>query len=177
MVHHWLECCFLYLRGRLRYSFTQWHHPKSSFGALMTSEHNSALIYHSTVYFCEFYITSYPALHNHTTDNMERDARPEMMWPSLAASGSLGSASMHVTVDLTCDPSGNLTMRGLITGCTLVIGASVTKKWLVAPKSNIAHSLMFVMLISTVASRAFAAYLYWLVVLWVFFQKLAFMGY
>ena len=67
---------------------------------------------------------------------------------------------MQVAVDMTCAPSGNLTMRGLSAGCTLVIGAYVTRKRLVAHESNIAHSLMSVMLISTVASRAFAAYPY-----------------
>ena len=67
---------------------------------------------------------------------------------------------MHVGVDLTCAPSGNLTIRGLIAGCTLDVWASVTKKVLVAPESNIAHSLMFSMLISTVDRRGFALYSY-----------------
>ena len=71
---------------------------------------------------------SHPALHNRTTDNRECDARPGMMCPSHADAGSLGSASVHVAVELTCAPSGNLTMRGLSAGCTLVAGASRTKK-------------------------------------------------
>ena len=44
--------------------------------------------------------------------------------------------------------------------CLSLVGAFVTKKWLVAPESIIAHSWIFLMPMLTVDSSAFAASVY-----------------
>ena len=49
---------------------------------------------------------------------------------------------MHVRVEDTHAPYGSLTVSGLLAGVILVIGYVVTRKWLVAPESSIAHSLI-----------------------------------
>ena len=79
------------------------------------------------------------------------------MWPSLALVGSCGRFIVHVWVDDTHAPSGSLTLDGLLAGVTLVIGAAVTRKWFVAPESNIAQSFIDIMLMSTVDKIVLAA--------------------
>ena len=54
-------------------------------------------------------------------------------------------------------PSGSETLIGCSAGCLLMTGALMTKKWLVAPESNTAHSCIFSLLMLTVNTRALAA--------------------
>jgi hypothetical protein len=49
---------------------------------------------------------------------------------------------MHVWVDDMCSLLGRLATSGTMAGRMLVAGAAVFRKWLVAPESRIAHSLM-----------------------------------
>ena len=51
-----------------------------------------------------------------------------MMCASRAFAGRSGSAKVHVAVDFTFAPSGNFTVRGVIVGWTLDIGAVDTRK-------------------------------------------------
>ena len=78
----------------------------------------------------------------------------------LALSGSSGVASVHVCVEITCVPSGSFTLSGFFASWQSLMGAAMTKKWLVAPESRMAHSWTFCMLISIVAINALAAYSY-----------------
>ena len=48
-------------------------------------------------------------------------------------------------------------MIGLLAGVILVMGAVVTRKWLVAPESGIAHFLIDFMLMSTVDNSVLVA--------------------
>jgi hypothetical protein len=49
---------------------------------------------------------------------------------------------MHVWVDNTCLPLGRCATSGTTAGRLLVLGAAIIRKWLVAPESRIAYSLM-----------------------------------
>ena len=72
--------------------------------------------------------TLHPALHSLTTDRKAWDANPGMMCPILAASGSSGIAKVQVWVDCTCEPSGMVTLIGMVAIVISDVGASVTKK-------------------------------------------------
>ena len=58
--------------------------------------------------------TSNPALHSFTTDRGEWDVKPEMICPILATSASSGIANLQVRVDCTCEPSGMVTLLGIV---------------------------------------------------------------
>ena len=58
-------------------------------------------------------------------------------------------------VECTWSPSGSMTDIGATATCLLVTGAPATSKWLLAPESNISHSLMFFKFISTVDRHMF----------------------
>ena len=72
--------------------------------------------------------TLYPALHSLTTERREWDANPGMICPIFAASGSSGIANVQVWVDCTCEPSGMVTLIGMVAIVISDVGASVTKK-------------------------------------------------
>ena len=105
-------------------------------------------------------LTSHPALHNFTMESKDWSARPRMMCEILALAGSYGMARLHFRVELTRAPSGSFTLSGYFASWRSVLGAAMTKKWLVAPESSMAHSWTFCMLMSTVLSSALAAYSY-----------------
>ena len=63
-------------------------------------------------------------------------------------------------VDVTRSPFGIWTVNGLTAGVISMTGAVVTRKWLVAPESNIAQFLRSAMSKSTVLSSDWAAYAY-----------------
>ena len=67
---------------------------------------------------------------------------------------------VHVCVELMCAPSGSFTLSGFLAYWRSLVGAAMTKKWLVAPESRMAHSWILCMLMSTVASSALVAYSY-----------------
>ena len=104
--------------------------------------------------------TSHPALHNFTTDNRECAASPGMTCAILALAGSAGIGSWHVCVDLILSPFGSCTDIGVIASMTSFAGAVAKRKWLVAPESKIAQSLISSSWKSIVSRRACAAYPY-----------------
>ncbi len=100
-----------------------------------------------------------PALHIVTTDRRECDARLEMMWAFLAVAGSLGRLRVQVCVDCTLSPFSRWATRGMMAAQMFVAGASMVRKWLVAPESRIAHCLIVsasveIILRSTAAAKA-----------------------
>ena len=105
-------------------------------------------------------LTSHPALHSCTIKSKEWVARPGMMCAILALAGSSGMARVYGCVQLTRALPGSFTLSGFFASWRSVVGAAMTKKWLVAPESRMAHSWTFYMLMSTVASSALAAYSY-----------------
>ena len=102
-------------------------------------------------------VTVHPALHIVTTESREWDARPGMMWAARAPAGRSGRSRVHVCVDCTLSPLGRRAMRGTVAGTMLVAGASVVRKWLVAPESRIAHCLMVLASVAIVRRRTEAA--------------------
>jgi hypothetical protein len=104
-------------------------------------------------------VTVQPALHIVTMDSRECEVRPGMMWAILAAAGSSGRSRVQVCIDYTLSPFGRRATRGTVALQMFVAGASVVRKWLVAPESRIAHLLMVlasveIVLRSTAAAKA-----------------------
>ena len=64
---------------------------------------------------------------------------------------------MQVWVDCTLSPLGSHAMRGTVAGMMLVAGASVVRKWLVAPESRMAQFLMVAASVEIVLRRMAAA--------------------
>ena len=102
-------------------------------------------------------VTVHPALHMVTTERREWDDRPGMIWAARAPAGRSGRSRVQVCVDCTLSPLGRRAMMGTSAGTMLVAGASVVRKWLVAPESRIAHFLMVVASIVIVLRRTEAA--------------------
>ena len=102
-------------------------------------------------------MTSHPALHSVTTDSSECEARSGMTCANRACLGSIGMSSSPSSVDCTFVPLGDITLSGFSAGDLLSSGAYIARKWLVAPESRMAHSLMFSVLMLTVDSSVFAA--------------------
>jgi hypothetical protein len=102
-------------------------------------------------------VTVHPALHMVTSKRREWDARPGMIWAARAPAGRSGRSRVQVCVDCTLSPLGRRAMRGTSAGTMLVAGASVVRKWLVAPESRIAHRLMVVASVVIVRRRTEAA--------------------
>ena len=61
-------------------------------------------------------VTLHPALHNGTTDTKEFDANPGMTCSNLAVVGNPGISRMHLWVDETWFPLGNVTCKGFSAG-------------------------------------------------------------
>ena len=89
-------------------------------------------------------ITVHSTLHMVTMEIREWDARLGMMWAARALAGRSGRSTVQLCIDCTLSPFGRWAMRGTVAGTMLVAGASVVRKWLVAPESRIAHRLMVV---------------------------------
>ena len=64
---------------------------------------------------------------------------------------------MQVWIDCTLSPLGRRAMRGTVAGMMLVAGASVVRKWLVAPESRMAQFLMVAASVEIVLRRMAAA--------------------
>ena len=64
---------------------------------------------------------------------------------------------MQVWVDFILSPLGRRAMRGTVAGMMLVAGASVVRKWLVAPESRMAQFLMVAASVEIVLRRMAAA--------------------
>ena len=110
--------------------------------------------------------TEHPALHNFVTDS--NDCRkPGMMWPVVAAFGSIGQSISHSWVERDLFPSGTATVTGFLAARTLVMCALTDRKWSVVPESNIPHPslcrqrlaecLCLQLLVMTVASSSEAS--------------------
>ncbi len=54
----------------------------------------------------------------------------------------VGDVGVHVCVECTRSPLGRRAMIGVVVCCTFEAGASVVRKWLVAPESRMAQRLM-----------------------------------
>ncbi len=104
--------------------------------------------------------TSHPALHSIAMLMRECEANPGMMWARRAIVGRVGKSSMHVRVDCTRAPLGKHATMGLMARWTLLTGALVVRKLLVAPESKMAQLLMESMLMLTVRRRVAVARAY-----------------
>jgi hypothetical protein len=102
-------------------------------------------------------VTVHPALHMVTMERRECDARLGMMCAVRAPAGRFGRSRVHVWVECMLLPLGRRAMRGTAAGRMLVAGASVVRKWLVAPESRMAHRLMVAASVVMVLSRIKAA--------------------
>jgi hypothetical protein len=87
-------------------------------------------------------VAVHPALNMVTTESNICDARPGTMWAAQAPARRSGRLRVQVCVDCTLSPLGRQAMRGTAASTMLVAGALVVKKWLVTPKSRMAHHLM-----------------------------------
>ena len=87
--------------------------------------------------------TLHHVLHSVTTDTSECDDIPWMTCPDLAALGNSGRSSYRLYAKVSLVPSGIVTVIGFVATDVPVSDASMTKKWRVAPESNIAQSLIF----------------------------------
>jgi hypothetical protein len=104
--------------------------------------------------------TSHPTLHSMTMLMRECEANPGMMWARHAVVGRLGKSSMHVCVDCTHALLGKHAMMGLMARWTLLMGALIMRKLLVAPESKMAQLLIESMLMLTARRRVAAARAY-----------------
>jgi hypothetical protein len=89
----------------------------------------------------------HPTLHMVTMERREWDARP----------GMTGRSRVQVCIDCTFSPFGRRAMRGTVAGTMLEAGASVVRKWLVAPELRISHCLMVLASVAIVRRRTEAA--------------------
>ncbi len=78
------------------------------------------------------------------------EANPGMMRARHAVVGRLAKFSMHVCVDCTRSPLGKHATMGLMASWTLLTGALVMRKMLVAPESKMTQMLMEPMSMLTV---------------------------
>jgi len=104
--------------------------------------------------------TVQPALQSLVTDSNKCDASPDMMWSCRAFCGRCGISRLHVCVDVTISPFGICTIKEFNASRMSMTGASVTRKWFVAPKSKVSQFSRSSTLISTVCSKDCAAYAY-----------------
>jgi hypothetical protein len=102
-------------------------------------------------------VTMHPVLHIVTMERRECDTRPVMMWAAQAAGKRSSRSRVHVCVECTLSPLVRRAMRGAAAGSMSVAGASIVRKWLVAPESRMAHRLMVATLVGMVLTRIAAA--------------------
>ena len=101
--------------------------------------------------------TVHPALHRVTMNRSECKARPGIMWAVQVLGGREGMLRVRVCVECTHAPFRRWVMMGVVVGRILVAGASVVRKWLVAPESRMAHLLMVLASVLIVFKRTEAA--------------------
>jgi hypothetical protein len=102
-------------------------------------------------------VTVHPALHIVTTESNQCDARPGTSWPPRHWREDHGKSRVQVCVNCTLSPFGRRVMRGTAARTMFVAGASVVKKWLIAPESRMAHRFMVAALTLIVLRRMEAA--------------------
>ncbi len=87
-------------------------------------------------------VTVHLALHMVMAESNICDTRPGITWAAWAPAERSGRTRVQVCVDCTLSPLGRQAMRGTAARRMLVAGASVVRKWLIAPESRMAHRLM-----------------------------------
>jgi hypothetical protein len=87
-------------------------------------------------------VTAHLALHMVKTESNKSDARLGITWAACAPAWRSDSWRVQVCVDCTLSPFGRQAMRGTVARKTLVAGALIVRKWLVAPESRMANCLM-----------------------------------
>jgi hypothetical protein len=102
-------------------------------------------------------VTAHLTLYIVTTKSNECDARPGITCAARVPAGRSGKLRVQVCVDRTLSPFDRQAMRGTAASTMLVAGASVVKKWLVAPGSRMAHCFMVLASTSIVLRRMEAA--------------------
>ena len=122
----------------------------------MSAYDGAVMVGNGAVDLGEGYI-AYLTLHMVTMESSESDVSPGMMWAAQAPTGSSGRLRVQVCVDCTLSPLGRWAVRGTVAGMILVAGASVVRKWLIAPESRMAHCLMVAALVNIVVRRTEAA--------------------
>ncbi len=80
-----------------------------------------------------------------------------MMCAARAPGGRFERSRVQVWVDCTLSPLGRRAMKGTMAGMMLMAGASVVRKWLVAPESRMAQFLMVAASVEIVLRRLAAA--------------------
>ena len=83
-------------------------------------------------------VTLHPASQNFLVDMSDEWARPGTMCASVMCSGSQGMSRLHVWVDLMTLPFGRAICTGVVAIRMFITGAPSTRKWPVAPESEIA---------------------------------------
>lgn len=83
-------------------------------------------------------MTLHPASQNFLVAINDECANPGTMCASVITCGSHGMSRLHVWVDLIVFPFGSVIEMGFAATCLFTTGASSTKKWPVAPESDIA---------------------------------------
>ena len=74
---------------------------------------------------------------------MMRD-NPGTMWASVISFGNQGMSRLQVCVDLILFPFGSKIWTGVVATFLFTIGAPSTRKWPVAPESEMAYSTALV---------------------------------
>lgn len=105
------------------------------------------------------YFTVYPASQKTAVDSSDAWERPGTICAFLAAGRKLGMASSHVCVDLRVFPFGRRMEIGFCAICLLWTGASLVRKWPVAPVSLMAEWAVGVGSSSSSSKPASRAYL------------------
>ena len=82
--------------------------------------------------------TLHPASQNFLVEISDACASPGTMWASVISSGNQGMSRLHVWVDLMVLPLGSVMVIGFVAIALLVTGAFSTRKWPVAPESEMA---------------------------------------
>jgi hypothetical protein len=87
-------------------------------------------------------VSVHPALHIVMMESNKCDARLGMTLAAWAPAGRSGKSRVQVCVDCTLSLFGRWAMMGTAARIMFVAGASVVKKWLIAPESRMAHHFM-----------------------------------
>ena len=95
-------------------------------------------------------VTLHPKSQNFLVDMREECAKPGTMCASVISSGSHGISRLPVCVDWMCFPFGSVIVIGFSAIFFFTIGAPSTKKWPVAPESEMA---CFTDLVTLAASK------------------------
>ncbi len=98
-------------------------------------------------------VTVRSALHMVTTERNKCDARPGITWATQAPAMRSGRLRVQVCVHCTLSMLGRQAMRSTVARLMLVTGASVVRKWFIAPESRMAHHLMVAALAVSVLRR------------------------